>query len=396
MIVRCQLAFDHSSGGTVKRIRVVRPTGVAILLALSLVGLVAAPASADYSPSATPGWGTNNTVFAMDVQGDRVYIAGAFNRVINPDTGETVPRLRVAAFDAVTGDLITSFQPAVDGVVRAIDVAADGTVYLGGSFQTVNGQSQSRLAAVDPNGELIAGWSPSITKGTVRDLALFDNSLFVAGTFPTVNGSTRGGLAKLVASTGALTTWKAVPKGGKAWTITPAPSGNDLVIGGAFTTVKGLARPSLAAVDMATAVVTPWAPTSVCDGCELYDLVVEGDAVYGAVGGPGGRAVRWSLTTGQLLWSIRGDGNVQAIDVSDGVVYAGGHFGPSFGGQIRGQLAAVDASTGTLLPWTVDLGTTYYPGIWAIDAGPDFLRIGGGFKSVTGARPARFAALPAI
>ena len=332
----------------------------------------------------------------MDVEGDRVYIAGAFSRVINSDTGKTVLRSKVAAFDAVSGDLITSFSPVVDGVVRSIDVAADGTVYLGGNFLTVNGQAQPRLAAVDPSGALVAGWSPAVSTGTVRDLALVDDALFVAGTFSKINGSNRGGLAKLVASTGALTTWKAPPQGGKVWTITPAPVENDLIIGGAFTSVKGVARLSLAAVDMATATVSPWTPTPVCDGCELYDLVVEGDAVYGAVGGPGGRAVRWSLSTGQLLWAIKGDGNVQAIDVRDGVVYAGGHFGPWFAGQLRGQLAAIDATTGALLPWTIDLGTAYYPGIWAIDAGPDFLRIGGGFKSVNGARPAKFAALPML
>lgn len=383
-------------------VRSLRPTGLVVAAVLALVGLVApsAPhasaADSAYSTDARPGWGANNTVYTIDVEADRVYIAGAFTRVINPDTGTTVLRYRVAAFDAASGELITSFQPVVDGVIRAIDVSPDGTVYLGGKFTTVNGVSQPRLAAVDASGELVPGWSPAVSTGTVRDLSLVGDSLFVAGTFAKINGATRGGLAKLVAASGALTTWKAPPQGGKAWTITPAPTENDLVIGGAFTAVKGLPRASLAAVDMTTAAVSPWTPTAVCDGCELYDLTVEGDAVYGAVGGPGGRAARWSLSTGELLWTIKGDGNVQAVDVRDGVVYAGGHFGPWFGGQLRGQIAALDASTGALLPWIPDLGDTYYPGVWAIDAGAELLRIGGGFRSVNGGRPARYAEFPVL
>lgn len=384
-----------SIGGNVS-VRIVRRAAVAILLAFSLVGLLTAPASAAYSVSARPGWGANNTVYAIDVAGDRIYFAGAFSRVIDPATGKTVVRSKVAAVDAVTGDLITTFHPTVDGTIRSIDTAPDGTVYIGGNFLTVNGQPQARLAALDPSGELVYGWTPAVSKGTVRDLALVADSLFVAGTFAKINGSTRGGLAKLNAATGALSTWKAPPQGGKAWTITPAPTENDLIVGGAFTAVKGVARNSLAAVDMTTAAVSSWNPTPACDGCELYDLVVDGDAVYGAVGGPGGRAARWSLSTGQLLWTIKGDGNVQAIGVRDGVVYAGGHFGPWFGGQQRGQLIALDAGTGVILPWVTDLGTDYYPGIWAIDAGPDFLRIGGGFRSVNGARPARYAEFPLL
>lgn len=379
-----------------KRTRDLRPTGVVLGVALSLVGLMASPASADYSLSARSGWGANNTVFAIDVEGDRVYIAGAFTRVIDPATGMVVVRSRVAAFDAVSGDLIPSFMPAVDGVVHSIDASADGTVYLGGNFTTVNGQAQARLAAVDPNGDLIGQWSPVVTSGTVRDLTLIDNALFVAGTFSTVNGSVRGGLAKVNTTTGAVAPWKAVPKGGKPWTIAASPYGDNLIVGGAFTTIAGVARSSLAAVDLSTAAVSAWNPAKVCDGCELYDVAVEGDAVYGAVGGPGGRAVRWSLTTGELLWTIKCDGNVQAVGVSNGVVYAGGHFGPWFGGQLRGQLAAVDASTGSVLPWSPDLGTDYFPGVWAIDTGADFLRIGGGFRSVNGERPARYAEFPTV
>lgn len=376
--------------------RTLRPVGIVAALVLSLVGLGAAPASADYSTAARQGWGANNTVYAIAVRGNRVYIGGSFTRVINPATGGLVARSRIAAFDRTTGDLITSFNPVVDDTVRGIDVSADGSqVYLGGAFATVNGAARSHIAAVNASGQLVSGWNPSAS-GTVRDVELVGSNLFLAGTFGSVNGATRGGLARLTAATGALSTWKAVPTGGKPWTIMASPNGTSLLVGGAFTAIAGLSHPYLATVDLTTGVPDAWAPTPLCDGCEVYDVDADASAVYAAVGGPGGSAAKWSASTGSLLWSRRGDGNTQTVGLDGGTCYFGGHFGPTFSGQPRGQIVALNSDTGALLPWNPNLGTDYYPGLWAIDVGSDYLRIGGGFRSVNGGIPARYAEFPLL
>jgi hypothetical protein len=55
--------------------------------------------------------------------------------VIDPDTGKTVLRYRVAAFNAATGEPITSFQPVADGAESR---------RIGGGFRSVNGGRQAR------------------------------------------------------------------------------------------------------------------------------------------------------------------------------------------------------------------------------------------------------------
>jgi hypothetical protein len=133
----------------------------------------------------------------------------------------------------------------------------------------------------------------------------------------------------------------------------------------------------------------------------VWDLAATTDAVYAAVGGPGGRVVAWDApaatgvtpATPALRWSRSGDGNVQAVDVHGGVVYAGGHFGPVFDGTTRHQLATLDATNGVLQDYTLAVTGSDHPGIWAVDADDDGLRIAGGFV-LAGNPAARYAAFP--
>lgn len=370
-----------------------RAVGVMAAAALVTVALPLV-ALADYQTTPRETWSANKPVYAISVTDDRTYIGGAFTVVKNIVTKKTVSRTAIAAIDNTSGDLITSFNVAITGNVRAVAVSDDGdTVYLGGDFSSVNGQSLANLAAVDAyTGDLVQTWSTTAS-GMVRDLVWLDGALYVAGTFGKINNVVRGGLAKL-SPTGQLLTWKTSFTGGKPRSITPATNGTDLVVAGSFLTIGGLSRPFLGSVSLATAAVSSWNPPEACSNCEIFDVTTEGDAVYGAVGGGGGRAVKWSATGNQILWNVKGDGNLQAVDVADGVVYVGGHFGPTFAGQPRGQLAALSATNGSLLPFAPDLGTQYSPGVWAIDAGPDFLRVGGGFLSVNGVNRARYAEFP--
>ena len=92
-------------------------------------------ASSACSTDGRPGWGANNTEATIGVDAGRAYIACAFTRVIDPDTGKTVLRYRVAAFNAATGEPITSFQPVADGAEL---------LRIGGCFRRVNGGRQAR------------------------------------------------------------------------------------------------------------------------------------------------------------------------------------------------------------------------------------------------------------
>ncbi len=83
----------------------------------------------------------NNKVFDMAEVGGRIVVVGSFTEVRNAPAngGATFAQRSVFAFDPATGALDQSFLPQINGNVNAVLPGPGGTVYLGGSFTTVNG-----------------------------------------------------------------------------------------------------------------------------------------------------------------------------------------------------------------------------------------------------------------
>ncbi len=92
--------------------------------------------------------------------------------------------------------------------VEAVAVATDGSIYLGGEFSHVNGKAQSGIAKLSSTGALDPAWnSPSdatnISYYGVRALGLAnDGSVYVGGDFSTIGAVSRNYLAKI--SSGGL------------------------------------------------------------------------------------------------------------------------------------------------------------------------------------------------
>ena len=213
---------------------------------------------------------------------------GDFTSVRSP-SGQNVDRAHLAAFDAVTGELIGSWAPTADGVVRALAVGDNG-VFAAGEFTTVNGSPASGLAALDAvTGNVL--WGADVTK-PVWDLVAVGPLLYVAGNLDSINGVRRRGLAQLNALDGSvLPDWKPSVGGGYPRALALAPNGQDLAFGGNFDTVDGQPRPFLASVSVATAEVTSWAPPPACDRCRIWDLAADASSVYAGTAGPGGKLV---------------------------------------------------------------------------------------------------------
>ncbi|MGH3355854.1 MAG: hypothetical protein ACRDOJ_08140, partial [Nocardioidaceae bacterium] len=230
-----------------------RRVTLTLLTVAVLVLTGTAPAHAAYAPTPRAGtWIPNGHVFAVAVHGDRVYIGGAFTSVRNPATGTSVPRGRLAAFDATTGDLVREFDATANDLVRSLAVSADGSrVYAGGDFLRVNGTSRTRLAALDRTGDLVPGWNASATN-TVRDLVVQGDALFAVGRFSRMNGVRRNGLARLDASSGQLaTSWTAHLLEGRAFALALSPDGTRLVVGGGFEGIDDVRHSFLASVTVA-------------------------------------------------------------------------------------------------------------------------------------------------
>lgn len=367
-----------------------RVAALLVSVAMMVGGGFASPASADYSQNATASWVPNGTVYAIAVSGSRVYLGGAFTSLTNPATGETVARSRLAAVDAATGALVKSWNPGANGTVRALAVGSDGTVYAGGAFTAAAGVNRSRMVAITSTGAPVSGWRANANR-TVRDIAIDSRRVYMAGAFGTINGTKRARLARVSAATGALHT-KFNARVGGGYVHGLAIAGDKLLLGGSFKTLSGASRVFSGSVLRSSGARTSWKPRSQCDTCRVLDVATDGSKVYQGIAGPGGRAVAFSLSSGKRVWSKTGDGDVQAVDVHDGVVYAGGHFS-NFAGTRQRQLVALAPSSGASLPHGISFTGSDAPGVWAVHADAAALRLGGGFKLSyeTAARYAAFS-----
>lgn len=376
-------------------------TTLAAAVAMTLLGSVVgqSPALAEYSQSPSFSWVPNggssaNAVYSIAQSGDVIYIGGNFTSLSNPKTHAVATRDHLAALDANTGELL-AWNPDADGVVRSLATAPDGTVYVGGDFASIGGVPATRLAAVSPDGVVQPGFRASADK-TVRQIRVDGPDLYVAGDFTHVDGVARIGVAKVAADDGVLdSAWDAHLYGGRVRALGFTNLG-DLVIGGTFTKINGRAQSFLGRVSKTTGSDSGWAPKAACANCQVLDIDVDGNWIYTAMGGTGGRAAAYYRTGGQARWVKKADGDVQSIDAINGTVYAGGHFGPTFLGEPRDQLVALSASDGALLPFSPSFRTNYHPGTWDLLATDSRLYVGGGFRMTSGpyARYGSFAIAP--
>src|SRR5204862_5265269 len=105
---------------------------------------------------------------------------------------------------ATTGAVVAGFNPRADGLVNSLALSGN-TLYAGGSFLTLGGSARSHLGAVDATtGDLSTAWAPAandIVKAV--DIATDGSRVYVAGNFTTIDGVTRRHVAALDPETGA-------------------------------------------------------------------------------------------------------------------------------------------------------------------------------------------------
>lgn len=142
---------------------------------------------------------------AASPDGSRIYVVGDFG------TANGQARRRVAAYSTATGALVTTFNPpGVSSQARTV-VATNDTVFVGGGFRSAaSGQVRNNLAAFRASDGGLLPWNPN-ADSTVWALAITadGSSVFAGGSFQNVGGQSAYGLAKISAATGALDpTWK--------------------------------------------------------------------------------------------------------------------------------------------------------------------------------------------
>lgn len=378
--------------------------------AVAFTALFALPAAAQASVVGThpiTSYQTNGRVLAILYFDGNVYIGGKFTSVRPAGdplgTGE-VARNHIAAFNATTGALLTTWNPGASGNVTAL-TGYGSTVFVGGAFSSLGTATHSRLGAVDANtGAVLSAFKAKLDK-QVNSLAISSDgtTLYAGGAFTLADGVAHSGLAAFNSSNGSIISgWS--PQAGGASSTTPlvttvrlSADGTMVYVGGSFTTINGVSESHVDALSASTAsqvsTFTHHLPYAV------VDMTVDSIGLYIAGAGGGGNFAGLNPTTGAIVWQGGTDGNVQAITVMNGEVYVGGHYqnycGPQ-GGQHtctspikRLKLLAVDEGTGALTTWNPHANSTL--GVFALAGNGTTLGAGGDFTTIGGVSQQGFA-----
>ncbi len=93
----------------------------------------------------------NGQVNSMVQIGNKIYAGGQFTQVQASSGGTIYSRSNLFSFDATTGAIDTNFAPTFDNIVKALAVAPDGNLFVGGYFNSVNNDTNIRkLVKLNP------------------------------------------------------------------------------------------------------------------------------------------------------------------------------------------------------------------------------------------------------
>lgn len=200
-----------------------------------------------------PGGGAvGNPVFSMLLLRDRkVLLGGMF------DTFDGISRSGVARLNH-NGSLDTTFDPGsgVAGTgsptVRAMVETSDGSIYLGGVFNSYDGVTRNGIARIFSGGSIDTDFDPGsgFNLNMVYSLAELNGTgqVYAAGGFTLYNELTVNPLIRLNPDGSRDNTFNVEVMGSHVRSIVPA-HGGDFLIGGKFTQINSEGRNGLAKIN---------------------------------------------------------------------------------------------------------------------------------------------------
>jgi hypothetical protein len=337
----------------------------------------------------------NNSIKTIGSTPTSVFLGGDFSGINSTDV------VGVVVIDESTNKIWPHTIDLEGGQVDAMTVNGN-TLYIGGQFSTVNGQSRKNLAAFNlTNGQLLA-WAPTVSGTTatfdntrVATMEVKDNVLYIGGIFLeiTANGvsTPRANLAALNTTNGAPTTWNPVVGSGTSTSqhvLSLDVDGNTVYVGGLFTQVGGQSRTGMAAIDVTSGAIQPWAPD--LSGGYVSKIQITGNTAYVFGDFPetiGGQVRPYNIaaldrTTGvATAWAPTFLGEVYDFTLSPSDIFVAGDF-MLVNNESRLYIASFSLADGSLNAWNADINShgEAVPQIVSVSASANRLRVGGWFE----------------
>lgn len=339
---------------------------------------------------------TDNEVTDIELYNNNIFIAGNFTNV------NGVSKNRIALIDTVIGSLLP-WNGSANKEICDLKIIG-GNLLISGVFDTVNGIYQKRLASLNASNGTINMWNPNLLDNAWCSINYCNNDLYIFGGYPaiwSINGKIQKGLAAMDLRTGRFLPWNP----NVSWSPTTggmiqkmALSGNTLYIAGKFTSVGGLNRMNIAAIDIPTCTTTSFNP-----GLRKYlsntpfvnSMLVKDSLLYicgdfdtiahqvrkdvGSINIYTGQVTNWRPNPNNLVFDIFLEGNL---------AYLGGQF-TTIGGQTRNRIAAIDINTGLANSWNPNANGA----VRAIEIRGNRIYLGGEFTTMSGQSRYKLAVL---
>jgi hypothetical protein len=334
-------------------------------------------------------------VKSMVLLGPNVYVGGRF------DHANTIERRGLAAFDASSGAVVSSWDPDPATWLGVEFLGSNGTTLItSGEFETIAGIERHNLAAVDLSSGQVLPFNPDVDD-QVSALALQGSTLYAVGKFTRVGAGalSRNHAAAFNTATGQPT---AFDPNANAELYSVAPAGGTVFLGGAFTKLGGgtADRKGVAEVDAGSGAVTTFRQD--LDGWAL-GLGLRDDTLFiggqfhhiGATAREAFASVRLvpgtlgAVTTLDLGLDFNNNGlaSVRSMLLHGSTLYLSGEFDEMLGAS-RLVFGAFDVTTGQLRPFelhsTVSFATTLAADELNLFMGGQFGTLGGAARPVLG------------
>jgi large repetitive protein len=307
---------------------------------------------------------SNGEIWDIEVvpQLNRVFIAGSFTSIQNNTATNTTTynQANLASYNLTTGLVDTQFRPTFNGGVAAVEASPDGTkLFVGGSFNTVNGVAKQKVASLNltTGAPLSTFGFTNSTNNAVESLAATNSTVYVGGRFTRINGVLKSGLAAVNAASGAvdasfdnnITGGIGVNGALGVPQLKLTHDNSKLLVVHTGRQIDGQDRLGMGIIDTATKQLLPWRSTlwdenlgRVGGVTRIYAAdIAPDDSFFVVSSGSGGdappisdTAVAYPLTAASLqnsdvqpLWISRHFDSIYSVAITENAVYLGGHFG---------------------------------------------------------------------